>query len=77
MRRSPAGASVTSFIGAAGIEDDMTDTAKPPGHELIDRATLARIERRLREVQFGEVVVVIHQGRVQEIKTTRRERPGE
>lgn len=36
---------------------------------------LAKIERSIREMDYGEVTVVVHQGRVFEVKTLKRERP--
>jgi hypothetical protein len=40
----------------------------------LDPARLAEIERRLRELPYGELHVVMHQGKVQELKTIKRER---
>lgn len=36
---------------------------------------IIKIEKCIRDLDYGEVTIVVHQGRVHEIKTLKRERP--
>lgn len=48
----------------------------PPSQQRGPTSTqLAKIERSIRELDYGEVTVVVHQGIVHEVKTLKRERP--